>query len=303
MALLPAPPLLQGHHAHVSDAGLVRPRVSLLHATHRRPGGPRDVRDAWLRAALRPHAIEYLVSMDADDLESLEHTTGWRRLVNGGDPGGVSAVQNWNAAALAATGDLLFIIADDLTPPEGWDEALVRLCGPLDPRRVPFAIKVSDDPSATDVKLRHPVVSRAFYEAHGMFGPDYRGLYCDDDLTARAFWKAVILDGRSLRLDHRHPSLDSGLDVSQSQRRMNRSAEYEFGRAVYLSTWSKRQRLARRRLVGESAVAHLTERRARLLRRWLNVAASLGYAFGRAGRAGSVLWHGGRGSVRKEPGF
>lgn len=239
--------------------------------------------------------------MDGDDLESLEHTAGWRRLVNDGHTGGVSAVRNWNAAALAATGDLLFVIADDLTPPEGWDEALVRLCGPLDPRRVPFAIKVSDDPSADDVKLRHPVVSRAFYEAYGLFGSAYRGLYCDDDLTTRAFWNAVILDGRSLRLDHRHPSLDPGVVVSGSQQRMNRSAEYEFGRAVYVSSWSKRQRLARRWLVGEGVVPHLTERRARLLRRWLNAAASFGYAARRAGRAGSMLWQGRRGSVPNDP--
>ena len=71
-----------------------------------------------------------------------------------------------------------------------------------------FAVKLADSPTKNDTLLRHPVVSHAFYARHGLFSPSYDGLYCDKDLTTRAFWRAVILDGRSLALEHSHPSLD-----------------------------------------------------------------------------------------------
>src|SRR5581483_1233758 len=156
-------------------------------------------------------------------------------------------------AAAAANGDLLVVIADDLFPPHGWDRTLTRITGRLDPARTPFVVKVADSPNPRDVLLRHPVVSRSFYAKFGLFSPSYRGVYCDTDFTTRAYWCSVILDGRSLRLEHRHPELTEEVAPSESHDRMNRLDEYERGVAQYVATWSWRKQRATVRIVPASA--------------------------------------------------
>lgn len=235
-----------------------RPRISLLHATYRRAGGPLEVRDAWLGRAVDPDSVEYVVSMDADDLATVALTEGVPRLVNPSMGGEVTAVRNWNAAAAAAKGDLLVVIADDLFPSHGWDRALLEMVGRLDPARTPFVVKVGDSPKPGDVLVRHPVVSRAFYERFGLFSPSYRGVYCDDDFSARAYWRSVILDGRSLQLEHRHPTLSNDVARSESYDRLNRREEYGRGRAQYLAAWSRRHRTAERRLVPTASAESLS---------------------------------------------
>ena len=141
------------------------------------------------------------------------------------------------------------VIADDLFPPQGWDTALLDLITALDPEDVAFAVNVSDSSDESEVLLRHPVVSRAFYQQHGLFNEVYRGVYCDDDITRRAFWRAAILDGRSIVLEHQHPSIDMTVERSDSQSRINSSQEYCYGRDQYLAIWSRQQRSARVRSV------------------------------------------------------
>jgi hypothetical protein len=223
-------------------------RISLLHATYRRDGGPLAVRDAWIERADTPSHVEYICAMDADDDLAVAATGNDLRAVNEATSE-VSSVRNWNSAAEVATGGLLMVIADDLFPPRGWDTALVDLTNGLDPDRTAFAVKVNDSPDARDTYLRHPVVSRAFYRQHGLFSPRYRGVYCDNDITLRAFWKSVILDGRSLVLEHRHPSVDPSIARSESQHRVSAEEEYNHGRELLVASWANHRRLARIRLV------------------------------------------------------
>ena len=261
--------------------------ISLLHATYRRLGGPLEVRDAWLRRAVSPESVEYVVSMDPDDSETLALTEGVPRLVNEPWPGAVTAVRNWNAAAAAAKGDLLFVIADDLFPPHGWDRTLIDMIGRLDPNRTPFAVKVSDSPEAT-AKMRHPVLSRAFYAKFGLFSPSYRGVYCDNDFTARAFWRSVILDGRSLELEHDLADRQAR-PSSESQAHLNRPAEYERGNAAYLEAWSRRQRVAERLLVPTTTPEHLTHWRLSATQRKLRIVSNLRYPVQELQRAPRAL--------------
>ena len=283
----------------------MNPRISLLHATYHRAGGPLIVRDAWLARADNPGDVEYVFAMDADDDGSIKDTDGCLRVIGQPAIGMVTAVRNWNNAATAATGDLLMVVADDLFPPHGLDSALLDLITPLDPLTAEFAVKVSDSADDSRVLLRHPVMSRAFYEQHGLFDDAYRGVYCDDDITRRAFWRAAILDGRSIVLHHQHPSLDKTLQKSESQSRINSKHEYRHGREQYLAAWRPQQRLAQVRLVetGESsrlsssnlrrvarldrALAIIVYRRCQLYRRLkhpLSTARGLKRRFSRRGR-------------------
>lgn len=257
-----------------------RPRISLLHATFKRVGGPLEVRDAWLSRAVDPGSVEYIVSMDADDSTTVALTEGTPRLVNPSLGGAVTAVRNWNAAAAASGGDLLVVIADDLLPPYGWDQTLLEMIGRLDPRRTAFAVNVSDQlPGDDRVVLLHPIVSRAFYSKFGLFSPSYRGVYCDDDLTARAFWRSVILDGRALQLEHRHPPAHEPLAGTESQRRINRREEYDFGRSQYIATWSLRKRHAKRHLVPTSSPHNLSHWHLVVAQHKLRAASDIGFPF------------------------
>jgi hypothetical protein len=243
------------------------PNISILHATYRSQSGPLKVKEAWLRNAERPDLIEYIFAMDADDEAALSQTEGDLRVVNPPSDVRVTAVRNWNAAASIANSGLLMVIADDLFPPPAWDATLTAMIGPIDPAVASFALKVTDSPFQDDTLLRHPVVSRAFYQRYGLFSNAYDGVYSDNDITIRAFWQSVILDGRSLVLEHQHPELDTSMAWSESQQRINTPQEYERGRAVFEASWTHRQRLAKIRLAPAAPGAQLSESRLRARQR------------------------------------
>lgn len=202
------------------------------------------LRHTWMQTADAPDFVEHIFALDADDLASLRATEGHRRVVNPASPDRISAVRNWNSAAAVAGGDLLFVIADDLVPPPHWDSTLHNVVGSLHPRAFAFAIcvvQMQEDPT----HLRHPIVSRRFYARFGLFAPQFTGMYCDDDITIRAFNRAVVLNGTSLILEHRHPFLGP-YSWSESQQRMNARAEYDAGRRVFLSNWNRFRRAVRR---------------------------------------------------------
>ena len=133
--------------------------ISLLHATYHRPGGPAEVRDAWLAGAERPDRVEYVVAMDADDDSAIGATTGWKRVLSP-PSSAITAVRNWNAAASIARGALMVTIADDLFPPRGWDTQLDAIVGVLDPIRTAFAVKVALHRRGCRSGLKPPVSSR-----------------------------------------------------------------------------------------------------------------------------------------------
>jgi hypothetical protein len=214
--------------------------ISLLHATYRAGASALRVRAEWLASAATPTRVEHVFALDEDDEISVRATEGLRRVVSPPQPT-VTAVRNWNAAAHVATGHILFVIADDLTPPVGWDTVLDEIVGTLDPHRFAFAVRVADIDPGTDSRptlLRHPVVSRRFYEAHGLFDPEYTSLFCDDDITLRSFHRAVVVDGSSLRLQHHR----SAGRPTPSQSRINTDEELAHGRRVRDRKW-KRSRL------------------------------------------------------------
>ncbi len=236
---LPAPtPRVSSPQAGSRTRPATGPVISLLHATYHRADGPLAIRDEWLGRSDRPEAIEYIVAMDEGDLCALAQTVGCTRVVSPRTVS-VSAVRNWNAAAAAATGSLLVVIADDLVPREGWDSRLRAVVGSLAPDRDHFVIKVSDKDGHPDLLLRHPVVSRGYYTRFGLFSRAFTGVYCDDDLTRRALVRSVILDGRQVRVDHEHPPNEDLGALSVSQRRINAENEYRVGYDRFCLRWPK----------------------------------------------------------------
>lgn len=219
--------------------------ISLLHATYR--AGPKAVaiRDAWLSAASTPERVEHLFACDEDDQISLATPEVSAGIVGPSTGDCVSAVRNWNNAARACSGDLLFVIADDLTPPAQWDSTLDRILVDLDPRRAPFVVNARDADDEGFYLIRHPIVSRRWYDRYGLFRPEYHGSYADNDLTYHATSLGLVIDGRALHLDHQHPT--RGIDKTESHKRV--IADYDYGKAVFKRRWPVwKRRMVRRPL-------------------------------------------------------
>lgn len=246
----------------------LRPQISLLHATYRRPGGPNEVRDWWLKSADTPSSIEYIVAMDSDDVTAITATSSDLRVISSRSPS-ATAVRNWNAAASLARGDLLVVISDDLAPPPHWDTALLGHVAPLRPLDHAFTLKLADSPERSTL-MRHPVISRAYYLAHGLFDPRYTGVYCDNDITRRAYWKAFILDSTAVVLNHRHPTTSSA-ESTKSHERINSSEEYRRGASIYLTAWDSRHRFAHVKMIGAA--------NRRIGYRWIQIVRSGFHAF------------------------
>jgi hypothetical protein len=216
--------------------------ISLLHATYRAGRTAIALRESWFRAAGSPDDIEHIFALDADDELSLSATDDYFRIVNPPSPDRVSAVRNWNSAAAASRGALLVVIADDLEPVPDWDATLRGIVGTLDPHKFPFTVGLADDRGSL---MRHPVISRCFYTQFGLFAPEFSGVYCDYDITFRAFNEAVVLDGRELSLLHQRPNNTEGFEWTESQTRLNAPEEYETGRRILLDKWNRVRRSTR----------------------------------------------------------
>lgn len=239
-----------------SDGTSNRLAISLLHATFHREGGPEAILHSWMNSAIQPERIEYILAADNDDQFELPPVDFSRlRIVTGPpNPESSTAVRNWNSAAEVATGQLYFVIADDVIPPSGWDHKLDQICAHLDPISQSFAIKVRDNNRRKDALMRHPIISKRFYEQYGLFNPYLSGVGCDNDITARAFWRAIIVDGRSLSCTHLHPSVDSRLVPTRSQKRHDHLQEFQRAASVLSKLWKPWQRRIRYQLVRPSDI-------------------------------------------------
>jgi Glycosyl transferase family 2 len=233
---------------------------SLLHATYHAGQAAEAVRDAWIETADQPENVEHLFACDEDDPVSMARTAIRAGVVGASLPGRVTAVRNWNAAAAASTGDILVVIADDLRPPQGWDTMLLRVIVDLDPKRAAFVVNVRDGDEPRDGLIRHPVVSRHYYEKYGLFESQYDGIGVDNDFTLAAFRRGVVIDGRSIVLDHQHPT--RGAEPSQSHRTMNATDSQLAGKALFARRWPTYKRhLFRRYLVpraGRSTISSVS---------------------------------------------
>jgi hypothetical protein len=92
-------------------------KISLLHATRGTPDRANATRESWLSRASDRSMIEHFWATQAGDTTSTALDPDSIVAVTDDPPAWASSsVANWNAAAALATGDLLVVIADDLTP-------------------------------------------------------------------------------------------------------------------------------------------------------------------------------------------
>jgi hypothetical protein len=178
---------------------------SLLHSSAR-PDKWEATHDAWMKACDHPDSVEYILAVDVGGAFKTERFfKGVTVVLNMGRPCFVDAC---NAAAKASTGTVLVVVADDFFPPKGWDTALLSVIPDLEGA---YAVHV-DAQDPWPHLMTHPILTRAYLErARGCKGeflyPEFLSVGSDDDFTEQAYKDGVVIDGKRLKFEHRHPLL------------------------------------------------------------------------------------------------
>jgi len=212
------------------------PKFSILHATKRLPNGWHQAFREWCDNATLDADFEYILAIHDSDKDKLpvEMVMFEPRLHVVVNNQRDSAIDNWNAAAEMATGDVLIIGADDFYPPAGWDEQLTNFIHAQN-LFVEFMLRVSTGSPHTDLPGRnmpHPIMSRALYKRWGyVFPPMYESMYSDNDNTERAELEGVVWD--ALHIQFRHEAAVLGkAEKDAVYRKQNREEAYRQGAAM-----------------------------------------------------------------------
>jgi len=177
----------------------------------------------WLGRASNPEAVEHWFAIDEDDAESRDKLRRFRHVISA--EGGYS-VGAWNTAAKAATGDVLIQIADDFEPPLGWDKLILdALGGDL---FAPNVLRVSDG-NRKDKIITCAIVTRRWYEAHGLFCEAYQNVFSDNDFTVAADRQGAIIEAPHILIQHHHPFFNNKIAMDATYDRGNSEQHYRDG--------------------------------------------------------------------------
>lgn len=210
-------------------------RIAIGHPTCR-PEKAIAVREMALSRAAKPEQVAYYFGINEGDSEVVDALAHYPHAVSQAVPEGhASAVANYNAAARAAaeSGARIFLmLQDDLYPPHGWDEMIVRAFeGHMD---APAVLHLSDGFR----KEGDPLMVAMCYNWRWWLGrewllcPEYDGYWSDTEYSFRAYRDNKVLNGRHIQLYHDHPAF-TGAASDDEYRRQSNPVANERGREIF----------------------------------------------------------------------
>lgn len=219
--------------ATASEVSLFQSRgakISLLHATRGRPVQCIDTMNEWLARADNEGAVEHIFGVDHDDAEVLKAIKQYRHVVC--TPGGTTP-QAYNEAAKVSAGRILIAMSDDAHPPAHWDTLIFRK---MEESIEQEAVLAVSDGHRKDGLLCHQIMTRKRYEAQGhVFSEEYQSMYADNEFSHRAFKDGIVIDGREIVIEHRHPVFDGkGLETDATYAHTNHPDRYKKGLETFL---------------------------------------------------------------------
>jgi hypothetical protein len=228
--------LLKGH-----GIGTLGPRIvfSLCHATARFPQW-KDAAAAWLAKCDHPENVEYLLGIHSNDIHRMGVNMlprfGHNRIVVNNARS--CSVDNWNAAANQAKGQILLNIADDWFPCEQWDTKLLELIPDLNAEvAVDVDTGSSGYPNAHHL-LPFSIITRPYLERlksqygyDGFFYPEYTSMYSDEEFTWLAKRDGVVVSAWQHLFEHRHPVHGKG-QMDDVYRKQNAPEHYAAGKKL-----------------------------------------------------------------------
>jgi hypothetical protein len=201
------------------------PRISLLHATRGRPLQAVQMMNLWISRAKRPERIEHIFAVDIDDASAANLQRFACVMQDNPDGHSVGA---WNLAARHCTGDILIQFSDDWECPTGWDEMLESR---LDLQQSQ-ALRISDG-RRTDELIPMAIITRKFYEQHGLFNEQFKNQYSDAEFTIRAQKAQAIIDAKDIVFAHHHPMYEPAMQADETHRRVNNAIETERAKSIF----------------------------------------------------------------------
>lgn len=217
-------------------------KISVCHPTRGRPMQAADTRKKWLEAAKDAQSIEYIFGFSADDTETRDILGRFKHALSPAgnlDTVGGTRVQNYNAAVRASSGHIILTLQDDLEPCLFWDELIWNAL--KDRLNRPAALQIGDG-YRTDGLLITCCVTRPTLDLFGFDGgiycPQYKGLYCDNDYTEMVK-KAAILVPSDIVFRHEHPAFNPQVEIDETYSKGNSSAGYKEGLEIFNHRWPK----------------------------------------------------------------
>lgn len=179
--------------------------ISLIHPSRGRPELAHKTAKKWIQSA--GVEVEHILSLDTSDAQLGAYTAIDLQCISDNS----NVVQATNTAAKKALGDILVYLSDDFDCFDSWGVAIeneVKNFGPL------WLLKVDDCLQKFDVPvLTIPIMSRGLYNRLGYFWyPEYRSMFCDEDLYWTCRKLGVIRNAPHLKFEHKHASVGKAPD-------------------------------------------------------------------------------------------
>lgn len=225
---------------------------SICHTTAR-PREWRDTYEAFLRSAVRPENVEYVLCVDERwgfdrlpqnirPVDKAVWNTGRKCLVDGA-----------NIAAANSLGKVLLINSDDFFPCDRWDEKLLRVIQDLEDD---FVIRTSPGPryqawldrfvregrdAIISRLMTFQILSRTRYQRFGYaLYPEFTSMMADTDFTDSAECDGVVIEAPHIEIEHRHPFV-TGMGQDRVSEHENQTAAHELGARIYQRRHAERR--------------------------------------------------------------
>jgi hypothetical protein len=213
--------------------------ISVCHPTRARAQQAAATRKRWLDAAANPERIEYIFGFSADDEESVGLLSRFRHALSPAGnlerPGG-TAVQNYNAATNAATGQIVITSQDDVFPPLHWDLAIEEALRAKVNSNQPAILQIRDGYRNDDLMVTfcvtRPTFKRLGYGQQNILSDDYPGIFSDTEFSLRAS-KSGLLVPSELVFKHEHPFWNPGIPSDDTYKMENSTEAYRLGEEIF----------------------------------------------------------------------
>lgn len=202
-------------------------KISLIHPSRGRANMALKTFQEWFEKSSGEIELEHVICVDSTDPQLKEYrklfaATSSKLIVADTD----NCVAATNTAAKAATGDILFYLAEDFRCPQNWDLLLANKFTGI---KKPLCVKVNDGLTEfTAGIITHPAINKLLYKKLGyMWHPAYRSMFVDEDLYHTVKNNGWLAEAPELKFTHEHQK--QGTDETYK----HTNANWETGKKVF----------------------------------------------------------------------
>lgn len=214
-------------------------KISVCHPTRSRPYKAIETRKKWLEASDNPGRIEYIFGFSEDDIESKNILSKYKYAISPAgklnNPGG-TAVQNYNAATNASSGDIVITSQDDVIPPKNWDSSIENLLYEYVKEKKPAILQINDGYREDKMMVTFCITESTFdflgYGNKNILSPEYMGVFSDTEFSLRAQKSGLLIDS-DLVFKHEHPFFNKNIDCDDIYKMENSYQAYIIGLNIF----------------------------------------------------------------------